>query len=75
MFKIKRLGHSFGFASGFLRGLGAPAYLYSRSSYDRPSERSDLERMRSDWRRIGGDFRTAVSRAHGEATASEHQAA
>lgn len=59
--KSKRLRD---FTSGVRRGLASPVELYQERRYPLPhtGERS----MRSDWERIGQDFRNAAGAAHGQ---------
>lgn len=54
------------FWSAFLDGL-LPSW---ESDWRRAEPASDIERMRDDWRRIGGDFRGAIKKAD-----AEHRAA
>jgi hypothetical protein len=56
----KQLGSKFGFVAGVLSGLAAPSYLYASPHYLAPG--SDLHEMRSDWSRIGDDFRAVMAR-------------
>ena len=56
---------SFSFFRGFMRGLGSPVDIYRVQNYR--SLTSSTECMRSDWNRIGDDFRTVMARQHGEA--------
>lgn len=56
------------FVRGFLRGLAAPAEIYGRYDVRMPAAASVGEALRSDWNRVGGDLRSAVTRANGEAT-------
>lgn len=60
------------FLQGFLRGLGVSAELYAvhvspppiRSVAD--AFRADRDALRSDWLKIGGDFRRVIEREYGE---------
>lgn len=51
------------FWSAFLDGL-LPSWEVARHSVER---KSDLERMRGDWQRVGGDFRVAIEKARTDA--------
>ncbi|ATG89479.1 MULTISPECIES: hypothetical protein [Methylomonas] len=52
---------------GLLSGLSATSLLYSDSRYPelspgRAAKKPDLDNMRGDWLKIGGDFKTAIQR-------------
>ena len=52
---------------GLLSGLSATSLLYSESHYPELSpaisaKKHDLDNMRGDWLKIGGDFKTAIQR-------------
>ena len=47
------------FGVGFMRGLNSAAEVFA--PYSGGHERSQLEQMRSDWRRLGRDLRTALA--------------
>lgn len=55
------------FWAGFLSGVGSVTYLYATPSYG--NDRSAMHEMRSDWERVGDDFRTVIGRAYGEVPA------
>ena len=57
------------FASGFGEGLASAAEIYSACEYQNKS--SSLQSMRSDWDRIGGDFRQVIGREYGEESAQD----
>jgi hypothetical protein len=71
--KIKVLGSRFGFGHGLFRGLNSTSEIYgTNQSY---CGLSAIEKMRSDWRRVGGDMKTAIMRAHEqEPHATKHPA-
>jgi len=62
------------FRDGFFAGLAAPVLLFADFSAPEPviapeptlSKLTDMESIAEDWRRVGGDLRTAIAR-HGEA--------
>jgi hypothetical protein len=56
------------FLQGFLRGLSSPAEVYQPYRYV-IKKRSPTASMRRDWEMIGGDFRSVISREHGDAPA------
>ena len=66
---IERIGYKFGFSAGLLRGLNSPAEIYRPRRYSR-SKQSDEAKMRSDWERIGGDFKAVIAREHGRSTST-----
>ncbi|MDD2762037.1 MAG: hypothetical protein PHH11_17310 [Methylomonas sp.] len=52
---------------GLISGLSATSLLYSDSHYPELSpsvfaKKHDLDNMRGDWLKIGGDFKTAIQR-------------
>jgi hypothetical protein len=47
------------FLRGFFRGLGSPSEIYGEQ-IELEREESALEALRSDWERIGQDFRTVI---------------
>lgn len=64
IFRRMKEGHVPWLFAGFWSGLAAPADVYSAKDY-----RIDLRPgsgMRSDWERIGRDFRVVMGRADGE---------
>ncbi len=51
--------------AGILAGLASPgAFAFSRD-YQRP-QGSDLDRLRGDMLRVGGDFSNVIKREHGK---------
>ena len=54
----------FGFVAGVLGGLTSPICVYAQVDY--AEHRSDLAKMRSDWERVGGDFKTVIAREDGQ---------
>lgn len=56
------------FLQGFLRGLSSPAEVYQPYRHI-AKKRSPMASMRRDWEMIGGDFRSVMSREHGDFTA------
>lgn len=48
------------FFHGFLSGMTSPSYLYTFREYS--VKRSDTDSMRSDWLKIGNDFRKVMSK-------------
>ncbi|MEA3108767.1 MAG: hypothetical protein QOI88_3372 [Gammaproteobacteria bacterium] len=58
----------FGFVAGVLGGLAAPICVYTHVDY--VDHRSDLNKMRSDWERVGGDFKKVIAHEHGEVPSS-----
>jgi hypothetical protein len=48
--------------TGLFGGLAAPAYLYQTTRY--LEETPIVQSLRSDWERIGQDFRTVIEREH-----------
>jgi hypothetical protein len=56
---------SLAFWTGLLGGLAAPASMFSTPSYMHRD--SALQEVRSDWQRIGDDFRAVMSRENVEA--------
>ena len=56
------------FMAGLRDGLSSPVEIYTSESYR--IEISTVEGMRSDWERIGQDFRTVIGREYVE-TAEE----
>ena len=57
----------FSFVRGFIRGLQSPTDVYRAHSYG--VKTTALNSMRSDWERIGADFKTVMTRQHGDKTA------
>ncbi|MDR1708155.1 MAG: hypothetical protein LBS70_00335 [Candidatus Accumulibacter sp.] len=66
------------FTRGVLAGMAAPVFLFApeiileRSSVSLDAEKSrngdgDVDRLRSDWERIGEDFRRVMAREAGDA--------
>jgi hypothetical protein len=51
--------------AGILAGLSAPASLFTDSNYPR-LQPGDVERLRSDVKRVGIDFSTVIAREHGK---------
>lgn len=58
------------FINGLMQGLTASASLYSATRYRRRVVGSDLQRLRGDMLRIGGDFQTVLSREYGKQSAN-----
>ncbi|WAR43740.1 hypothetical protein [Methylomonas rapida] len=53
--------------NGLISGLSATSLLYSNFKYPeftpaRSDKNQDLDNMRGDWLKIGGDFKTAIQR-------------
>jgi hypothetical protein len=69
---LKQLQEKLGFVHGLFRGLSSPAEVYLPLHYPE-HQRAALEQMRSDWERIGGDFKTVISREYGESTSEERE--
>ena len=68
---MKRLISQFrkhGFLQGFLRGLNSSVEIYQPYPHV-ATKRSPMASMRRDWEMIGGDFRSVMSREHGDLTA------
>jgi hypothetical protein len=63
----------FGFVAGVLGGLASPLCVYSHPDY--ADHRSDLSKMRGDWERVGGDFKTVIAHENGEVPAAPPSAA
>ncbi len=57
------------FINGLMQGLTASASLYSPTRYRRRAVNSDLQQLRGDMLRIGGDFQTVMSREYGKQSA------
>ncbi|MGH2449035.1 MAG: hypothetical protein ACRDFS_10610 [Chloroflexota bacterium] len=55
------------FLQGFLRGLNSAVEIYQPYLHV-ASKRSPMASMRREWEMIGGDFRSVMSRQHGDAT-------
>lgn len=53
--------------NGVFRGLDAPRDVFVVNSYEYRHS-SELEAMRSDWRRVGHDIKDAMKRADVKAT-------
>ena len=64
------VGYEAGFVHGFFRGLAAPVELFRSPVAPYRTRTTDLQSMRSDWVRIGEDFRSVVTREHVKAAAS-----
>lgn len=62
------------FIDGLLSGLGAPGEVYVTKKHKRPHANS-LERMRSDWERIGMDLRTVIGRENVDAPSQDRSGA
>ncbi|WP_123785276.1 hypothetical protein [Pseudazoarcus pumilus] len=62
----RRIYKRFRFLRAVLRGMGAPAFMFESEHRGRRvtgyPHANEMEAMRSDWLRIGGDFQTAVKR-------------
>lgn len=56
------------FAHGFWRGLAAPAELYGSQALRHRPVPSATAALRSDWDKIGNDFRSVIAREHGRPT-------
>lgn len=52
------------FLAAVLDGVSLPATVYSRHHFPRVIG-TDLERLRGDVKRVGGDFKTVIIREHG----------
>ncbi|MGI4776918.1 MAG: hypothetical protein ACRYGA_02175 [Janthinobacterium lividum] len=50
--------------AGVLAGIASPATIGAPVKYPRP-QGSDLNRMRADVQRLGGDFKTVIERENG----------
>lgn len=68
--KIKAFHRKRGFLQGFLRGLNAPVEIYRPREYVTNTDSPTLS-MRSDWERIGNDFRSVMSREYGKTPSSD----
>ncbi|GHU06290.1 hypothetical protein FACS1894158_12260 [Betaproteobacteria bacterium] len=55
------------FVSSIFGSLSSTGRIFSRPNYPRPCVVSDVERMRGDWVRIGGDFNKVIARENGKA--------
>lgn len=51
--------------AGFWRGIGSTAEIYDSPKYVIVAAHSSRDAMRSDWLKIGGDFREVI-REHGK---------
>ncbi len=61
------------FVDGLREGLSAPVVVYTAADYCLP--RSTTDGMRSDWERIGNDFRAAIGRGHEQEEQESRQVA
>lgn len=52
--------------AGILDGMSFPASLFTTVKYPQPRG-SDLDRLRGDVMRVGGDFHQVIQREHGKA--------
>jgi uncharacterized membrane protein len=69
---LRLLQEKLGFINGLFRGLSSPAEVYLPLHYPENTHTA-LEQMRSDWERIGGDFKTVISREYGEIASEERE--
>ena len=51
--------------AGILAGVASPATVASTADYPR-LQGTDLQRMRQDVKRVGGDFNTVINHYHGQ---------
>ena len=70
---LDRLRRKFSFAAGLRSGMISFIDIYSGNDF-RLHQRSAVEEMRSDWERIGGDFRAVMGREY-ERIAAEQEGA
>jgi hypothetical protein len=49
------------------KGMSSPAEVYQIKQYRYPHN-SERDAMRSDWERVGGDFKVAIDRENGKTT-------
>lgn len=71
---LVRLRRKFSFAAGFRAGMLCPGEVYQAHDF-RLHQSSALEQMRSDWERIGNDFRIVMGREFERATEGQGKAA
>lgn len=76
MGKAKDKSNSSVFFDGLLKGLSAPAMLFASAAYVAPVHAEpirthrpiDLDALRSDWEKIGADFRIVIEREESKST-------
>lgn len=56
--------------SDLLVGMGLPSEVYVEKKYKR-ARRNSVAAMRSDWERIGMDFRAVIRRENGKASSEK----
>jgi hypothetical protein len=67
--KSRTLYRKRGFLKGFLRGLNSPSEIFRSQEYA-PRMRSPMMSMQQDWKAIGDDFRSVMSREYGGTSSS-----